>query len=165
MNRLNHRRQSGASLPLDNPTFENPDFQAASYRVLIVRLSPFRDVDRSLPHLFLFHEVRRALPDAFIDMAFFPSAGERKLFEREGVPFLTGAQSMRPAVDFDLVLISNAYTLELINLPYLLIRSGIPLFSSQRGVGWPVIILGGSNAMAAQAVICGDGDSLVDGVF
>jgi hypothetical protein len=80
----------------------------------------------------LFHEVRRALPDAYVDVAFFPTARERKLFEREGMPFLTGAQSLRPAGDFDLVLVSNAYTLELINLPYLLIHSGIPLFSSQR---------------------------------
>ena len=56
-------------LPLDNPTFGNPDFEAAAYRVLIARLSPFRDVDRSLPHLFLFHEVRRALSQAHIDLA------------------------------------------------------------------------------------------------
>ncbi|MEJ2151337.1 MAG: radical SAM protein, partial [Chloroflexota bacterium] len=127
--------------------------------------SPFRDVDRSLPHLFLFHEVRQALPDAYIDLAFFPTAAQRELFEREGVPFLLGTQSLRPADAFDLVLISNAYTLELINLPYLLLRSGIPLFASQRGPEWPVILLGGSNAMAAQAVIREDGDSLVDGVF
>lgn len=152
-------------LPFVNPTFGNPGFEDAAYRVLIVRLSPFRDVDRSIPHLFLFQEVRRALPDAFIDMAFFPAAGERELFEREGVPYLTGIQSLRPAGEFDLVLISNAYTLELINLPYLLIRSGIPLFSSQRGLEWPILILGGSNAMAAQAIIREDGDSLVDGVF
>ncbi len=168
--RTSRLRQIASFLPLDNPTFENPEFQAASYRVLIARLSPFRDVDRSLPHLFLFHEVRRALPDAFVDMTFFPSARERKLFEREGVPFLSGTQSLRPAGDFDLVLVSNAYTLELINLPYLLIHSGIPLFSSQRrlqkaDVEWPLIILGGSNAMAAQAVVCEDGDSLVDAIF
>nr|HID14918.1 radical SAM protein [Anaerolineae bacterium] len=152
-------------LPLTNPTFNNPGFEDASYRVLIVRLSPFRDVDRSLPHLFLFHEVRRALPDAFIDLAFFPSAGERALFERQGIPYLVGVQSLRSADEFDLVLISNAYTLELINLPYLLIRSGIPLFSSQRGPEWPIMILGGSNALATQSIIRENGDSLVDGIF
>ena len=162
---VNHWKQREWLPSFDNPTFNNPDFRAASYRVLIVRLSPFRDVDRSIPHLFLFREVRRALPGAFIDMAFFPSASERKLFEQEGMPFLVGVQSLRSAEDFDLVLISNAYTLELINLPYLLIRSGIPLFSSQRGPEWPVIILGGSNAMAAQSIIRSDGDSLVDGIF
>jgi len=154
-----------AFLPFANPTFSNPDFQAASYRVLIVRLSPFRDVDRSISHLFLFQEVRRVLPRAFIDLAFFPSVGQRGLFEQEGVPYLIGVQSLRSAEEFDLVLVSNGYTLELINLPYLLIRSGLPLFSSQRGPEWPILILGGSNAMATQSIIHEDGDSLVDGIF
>jgi hypothetical protein len=157
--------QAEPFLPFSNPTFGNPPFENASCRVLIVRLSPFRDVDRSLPHLFLFHKVRQALPDAYIDLAFFPTAAQRELLEQEGIPLLLGAQSLRSADTFDLVLISNAYTLELINLPYLLIRSGIPLFASQRGPEWPVILLGGSNAMAAQAVVCEDGDSLVDGIF
>ncbi|MFQ6100970.1 MAG: B12-binding domain-containing radical SAM protein [Anaerolineae bacterium] len=152
-------------LPFANPTFGNLDFEEASYHVLIVRLSPLRDVDRSIPHLFLFQEVRRALRGAFIDMAFLPSAGERALFEQEGIPFLIGTQSLRSADEFDLLLISNAYTLELINLPYLLIHSGFPLFASQRGPEWPIIILGGSNAMAAQSIIREDGDSLVDGIF
>jgi hypothetical protein len=146
-------KQVGSFLPPANPTFNNPDFQNAAYRVLIVRLSPFRDVDRSIPHLFLFQEVRRALPHAFIDLALFPSTLERELFDRQGIPYLIGVQSLRPAREFDLVLISNAYTLELVNLPCLLIRSGIPLFSSQRGPEWPLFILGGSNAMATQAVI------------
>jgi radical SAM superfamily enzyme YgiQ (UPF0313 family) len=162
---LHRFRQVEALLPFDNPTFDNPDFEDASYRVLIVRLSPFRDVDRSIPHLFLFQEVRRALPEAFVDLAFFPAKVDRALFEKEGTPPLIGVQSLRSGDEFDLILISNAYTLELINLPYLLIRSGFPLFSSQRGPEWPIIILGGSNAMATQAVIRQDGDSLVDGIF
>ena len=157
-----HLKRFDSFLPFDNPTFNNPVFEDASYRVLIVRLSPFRDVDRSIPHLFLFHEVRRALPGAFIDLAFFPTAVERELFEQEGIPYLIGTQSLRPAGEFDLILISNAYTLELINLPYLLIRSGIPLLASQRGPEWPIVILGGSNGLATQAIIREDGDGLVD---
>jgi radical SAM superfamily enzyme YgiQ (UPF0313 family) len=162
---LHHLRQPEAFLPFDNPTFANPDFDAASCRVLIARLSPFRDVDRSLPHLFLFQEVRRALPDALVDFAFFPAADARALFDQENIPYLLGSQSLRSAGDFDLLLVSNAYTLELVNLPTLLIRSGIPLFASQRGSEWPLVLLGGSNALAAQAVIREDGDSLADGIF
>jgi radical SAM superfamily enzyme YgiQ (UPF0313 family) len=158
-------KQVGSFVPSANPTFHNPTFDTAPYRVLIVRLSPFRDVDRSIPHLFLFQEVRRALPDGYIDIAFFPSTEERALFEEHGIPYLIGIHSLRPVQAFDLVLISNAYTLELINLPYLLIRSGIPLFSSQRGREWPLFLLGGSNGMAAQSIIREDGDSMVDGVF
>ena len=157
--------QAAPFLPFDNPAFGNSAFEDAPYRVLIARLSPFRDVDRSLPHLFLFHEVRQALPEAYVDLAFFPIAPQREFFERESIPFLIGTQSLRSAEEFDLVLISNAYTLELINLPYLLLRSGIPLFASQRGPEWPVILLGGSNALATQAVVRKDGDSMVDGIF
>jgi hypothetical protein len=152
-------------LPFDNPTFGNPAFEEASYRVLIARLSPFHDVDRSLPHLFLFHEVRQAVPEAYVDLAFFPTMAQRELLKQEDIPLLLGTQSLRSADEFNLVLISNAYTLELINLPYLLIRSGIPLLASQRGPEWPIILLGGSNALVAQAVIREDGDSLVDGIF
>ncbi|MCX7681055.1 MAG: radical SAM protein [Anaerolineae bacterium] len=159
------RRGGEVFLPSPNPTFGNPPFDEATARVLIVRLSPLRDVSDSLPHLFLFHEVRRALPQAFIDFAFFPSAKERALLDQLGEPYLLGIQSLRPAGDFDLVLVSNAYTLELINLPYLLLRSGIPLLASQRRAGWPPLILGGSNALAVQALIRPDGDSLVDGIF
>ena len=149
----------------DNPTFRNPPFDAATYRVLIVRLSPFRDVDRSIPHLFLYQEAQRALPGAYVDLAFFPTAHQRQALEETGLPFLLGTQSRQPAQAFDLVLISNAYTLELINLPYLLHRSGMPLYASARGPEWPVLILGGSNALASQAIIAESGDSLVDGIF
>ncbi|MBE9508946.1 MAG: hypothetical protein IMY86_12970, partial [Chloroflexi bacterium] len=49
---ISHLKRFDSFLPFDNPTFNNPAFEDASYRVLIVRLSPFRDVDRSIPHLF-----------------------------------------------------------------------------------------------------------------
>ncbi len=141
--------------PSPNPTFGNPSFEDAAVRVIIARLSPLRDVESSFSHLLLFHEVRRALPEAYVDMLFFPT--------RDSPP--VGIQSRRPLRDFSVVLISNAYTLELINLPALLLRSGIPLFAGGRQEDDPVLLLGGSNAMAAQAVIREDGDALVDGVF
>jgi radical SAM superfamily enzyme YgiQ (UPF0313 family) len=158
-------QQAPLYLPHPNPTFRNPPFDSADFRVLIVRLSPFRDVDRSISHLFLFQEVRRALPDAYVDLAFFPPRHDRERLEQAGVPPLVGIQSFHSAEDFDLLLISNAYTLELVNLPYLLLRSGIPLWAGQRGEEWPILILGGSNGMATQAIVTEDGDSLVDGLF
>ena len=148
----------------DNPTFENPSFDRASMKVLIVRLSPFADVDRSTPHLFLFSEVRKAVGESFIDMAFFPSLQERKRLQEQDIPLLLGRYSHRTADEFDLVLISNSFLLELINLPYLFLHSSIPLWSSERE-GWPLFILGGSNSMAAQAIVNESGDSLVDAIF
>jgi radical SAM superfamily enzyme YgiQ (UPF0313 family) len=161
-------QQADVFLPRQNPTFGNPTFAEASFRLLIARLSPFSDVNRSLPHLFLFQEARRAVPDAFIDMAFFPARAERDWFERARIPPLIGVQSLHALDDFDLVLFSASYVLELINVPYLLLRAGLPLFSSERGSEHPIVILGGSNAMASQALFrvtdeCTD--ALVDGAF
>jgi radical SAM superfamily enzyme YgiQ (UPF0313 family) len=158
-------QQASLYHPEPNPTFANPDFEGASFRVLIVRLSPFRDVDRSTPHLFLFQAVRRALPDAYVDMAFFPPEHDRERLREAGVPLLVGVQSWRDVLDFDAVLVSNAYTLELINLPYLLIHSGLPALASERDAAVPPIVLGGSNALATQSVITPEGDCVADAIF
>ncbi len=158
-------QQASLFKPAPNPTFRNPQFASASLRVLIVRLSPFRDVERSTPHLFLYQAVRRALVDAYIDMAFFPPAHDRAQWLDAGVPLLIGTQSLRDARDFDVVLVSNAYTLELLNLPYLLLNSGVPVLASERDGEWPPLILGGSNAMAAQALLGPEGDCIVDALF
>jgi len=158
-------QQAALYRPGPNPTFGNPDFEKAVLRVLIVRLSPFRDVSRSTPHLFLYQAVRRAVPGAYIDMAFFPPEYDRARMLASGVPLLVGTQSWHDSHDFDMVLISNAYTLELINLPYLFHTSGIPMLSDERDESWPVFALGGSNAMATQAIITPAGDALVDAIF
>jgi hypothetical protein len=150
--------------PEPNPTFENPAFEAAPFRALIVRLSPFRDVDRSTPHLFLFQAVRRAVPESYVDMAFFPPAHDRDRM-LAAVPLLVGIQSWRDASDFDVVLVSNAYTLELINLPYLLIHTGLAALASEREASAPPVILGGSNALATQALITSEGDGAPDAIF
>ncbi len=160
-----HLQQADLYQPQPNPTFHNPDFATAPFRILILRLSPFHDVARSTPHLFLYQAARRALPEAYIDMAFFPPQHDRRRFQTDGIPFIVGIQSYQSAAAFDLVLISNAYTLELINLPYLFLHSAIPLQASARDHAWPLFILGGSNALAAQAIITETGDSLVDALF
>lgn len=158
-------RRHGASLPADNPTFRNPAFESASLRILIVRLSSFKDVDRSTPHLLLAGEARDVLTDAFIDMAFFPSEQDRRTFAENKTDWIVGVQSLRSGRDFDVILISNSFVLELINLPTMLRKSSFPLWMSERENVRPIIILGGSNAMAAQSIIREDGDSMADAVF
>ncbi len=144
---------------------DNPAWTAAKFRALIVRLSSFRDVDRSTPHLFLADAVRRAAPEAFVDFAFFPPPRDRALLREHAVPWLTGVFSHCSAEDFDVILISNAYTLELFNLPALLLGSGIPPWARDRAGRWPPFILGGSNAMASQAILDAEGGSFVDALF
>ncbi|TAN38716.1 MAG: hypothetical protein EPN23_01590 [Verrucomicrobia bacterium] len=161
-----HRLQQ-ADLYWPEPSLgsRNPAWAAAQFRALIVRLSSFRDVDRSTPHLFLADAVRRAVPNAFVDFAFFPPPRDRALLREHNVPLLTGIFSEHSAEDFDVVLISNAYTLELLNLPLLLLGSGIPVWAHERAGRWPPLILGGSNAMAAQAIVDANGRSFVDAIF
>ena len=133
--------------------------------MLIVRLSPFADVERSTPHLFLAREIRTALPDAFVDMAFLPRDEDARLLEEAGLPLLIGTQSHRGVGDFDLVFVSNSWLLEQVNLPFLLARSGIPLWSSARGAKWPPLVLGGSNSTAAHALVSESGDCMADAIF
>ncbi len=151
--------------PHPNPTFRNGPFEASPLKVLIVRLSPFGDVERSFPHLFLADAVRRGLRDAYVDLAFLPPRADRQRRVEAGIPLLVGGESCRTVDEFDLVLVSTSYVLELVNLPYLLHHSSIPLSAKDRQEGWPPIILGGSNALAST-VVCGTGsDCLVDGLF
>lgn len=161
-----HRlQQANLYWPRTPQVAENPAWSAAPFRALIVRLSSFRDVDRSTPHLFLADAVRRAVPEAFVDFAFFPPPRDRALLHEHAVPWLTGMFSQHSTEDFDVVLISNAYTLELFNLPALLLGSDIPPWARDRTGRWPPFILGGSNALAAQALLDADGGSFVDALF
>jgi len=151
----------------------NPAWEEAKGRVLIVRLSPLRDVDRSSAHLILFAETRAALPRAYIDFAFMPDRQDRELLDRAGLPWFPGATEGRSPADFDLILVSNAFGLELVNLPRLLSTAGLPLRASTRAAlpSAPLLILGGSNAGQAGALLDFEGesgargDSLVDGLF
>jgi len=130
-----------------------------------MRLSPFVDVERSTPHLFLAREVRTALPDAFIDMAFLPPAHDARILLDAGLPLIIGTQAGGVFADFDLILASNSWLLEQVNLPYLLFHSDVPLWASERGPQWPALILGGSNASAAHALVNPAGDCIADAIF
>jgi hypothetical protein len=152
-------------LYLTNPTFANPAWEKAAPHVLILRLSAFADIERSTPHLFLAGEVRCGSPSAYIDMAFLPQREDARLMEDAGLPLILGTQSHQPLELFDLVLVSNSHLLELTNLPFLFSHSGIPLWSRQRDQRWPPIILGGSNATAAHALLSEEGDCMVDALF
>ena len=150
--------------------FDNPPWESAKTRFLIVRLSPFRDAVRSSGHLFLHNLVRTTLgPTAFADFAFFPSKPDRTVLENARLPWLFGIEAGHDAQDYDAVLVSCSWALELVNLGLLFKHSGIPLRASARrdpSTGtWPPIILGGSNALASQGLIFPNGDSFVDGIF
>jgi hypothetical protein len=149
----------------------NPNWTDASARVLVVRLSPFSDVERSTPHLVLFSECRKALPDAYIDFSFLPGRSDREILAERSLPWFHGLASGMAPSSFDLVMVSLSFTLELVNLPYLFSTSGIASSTRARetlrqaGTPAPIVILGGSSAASAGALIRPDGDAMVDGLF
>jgi radical SAM superfamily enzyme YgiQ (UPF0313 family) len=153
-----------AELYASAPRLGNLPWTEASLRVLVLRLSPYRDVDRSTPHLFLARAVRAAVPGAWLDFCFFPPEADRRLLQSSGVPLATGLAARRSMEDYDLLLVSCSYHLELANLYYLLQQAGVPLRASGRKA-FPLLIVGGSSAMAAQGLIFPDGDCLADGLF
>ncbi len=165
MKNLNKLEGCRIFFPRFNLSFGNPKFEEAQLRVLIVRLSPLHNVRESISHHFLFQEVRRALPSAYIDYAFFPEPKNIQLFLDNRIPFFLGIQSLCSISDFDLVLVSNSFMLELFNLPYLFLNTGISPLKSQRHESKPIIIMGGSNALMAQCIISKKGDSFVDALF
>jgi len=122
-------------------------------------------VAASAPHLFLAQAVRSALPAAFIDFAFLPLADERRTLRAAGLPLTLGVQSRRPLAAFDLVLVSLAFTLEEINLPVLLLDAGLAPWADARPEQAPPIILGGSSALASQALVRADGVGVADALF
>jgi Radical SAM proteins, N-terminal len=125
-------------------------------KVLILRLSNSRDTAASSTHQVLAELTRAACPQAYIDFAFLPSKRS---------PAVTGVQSGSPWSAFDLILVSNAFVQETINLPWLLAASGLSPWAHERPESFPPIILGGSNAFASQALVCPDGRAVPDALF
>ena len=77
-------------------------------RVLILRLSSLRDTARSATHRLLADLVREALPAARVDLAFLPP---------RRAPRVTGLLTGCGLADDDLVLVTNAFVREALNLP------------------------------------------------
>jgi radical SAM superfamily enzyme YgiQ (UPF0313 family) len=164
-----------AVIPAVAEDMGNPAWDEAAARILVLRLSPFGDVAGSSSHLLVFAECRRAVPGAFVDFGFFPDARDRSILGARKLSYFYGLQSGRGPADFDLVMVSNAFSLELLNLSYLYSGSSLPRRASERaafGEGRaPIVILGGSNAAAAGALLYPGArseeasDCLVDGIF
>ena len=125
-------------------------------KVLILRLSNSRDTAASSTHQVLAELSRSACPDALIDFAFLPS---------RRAPAVAGVQSGLPWGSFDIILASNSFVQEVINLPWLLAVSNLSPWADERAVSFPPIVLGGSNAFASQALVCPDGRAVPDVLF
>ena len=124
--------------------------------VLLLRLSSLRDTAASSTHRLLADLVRSIRPDAEIDFAFLPP---------KRAPRVAGLFTGRNLCDFDLILVTNAFVQEAVNLPWLLYANGVAAWASERPEAFPPILLGGSNVFAAQCLAQPDGTAVPDIFF
>lgn len=144
---------------------EDPaEFDRADLKIVVCRLSTSRDTANSITHKIIY-QLAKGIEGTFVDFAFLPPPKDAKIFDRDGIPWILGTNTKRDALQFDLLAISNSIVQEIVNIPTMLKKSGIPLKKSIRmqSASVPLIILGGANALNTSALI-GD-DPLVDGVF
>ncbi|MDR4506956.1 MAG: radical SAM protein [Candidatus Brocadiaceae bacterium] len=130
-------------------------FAQAKLRFLICRLSTYRDVSISTSHS-LVAQIAQEVEHVFVDFAFLPPPKDLEIMSASQVPLWVGTTTKEPPSAFDVLGISNSFVLELLNLPALLLFSGIPLFKKERMLrsDIPLIVLGGANA-AVTAVLHG----------
>lgn len=108
------------------------DWEKAKTKVCIVRLTPYNTVDGAFGHFLIGNFVNDFYDDIFIDFAFAPEEGDDIKLMDAGLPLLFGNITKRPLTDFDVVIFSNCYPQERMNIPFMLIKSGIPLYRWQR---------------------------------
>ncbi|MBM4131942.1 radical SAM protein, partial [bacterium] len=140
------------------------EWERRPYRVLVTRLSTYRDTAVSTSHL-LVHAVLAGLDGVYPDLAWLPPPRDGELMAADGVPWLLGTQTKRGVRDFDCLGVSLSVPQEQINLAAMLLRSGIPVDRRDRLADdtAPLVIAGGASVGAAAALY--GADSGVDGIF
>ncbi|MCF6149279.1 MAG: radical SAM protein [Candidatus Kuenenia sp.] len=148
-------------------------FAVSEVRFLICRLSTYRDVATSISHA-LVAQIAQEVEGVFTDFAFLPPPRGLQIMADAKIPLWVGTTTKEPPCAFDVIGISNSFVLEMLNLPKLLLFSGIPLCKSERMKqnAIPLVVLGGANAAVAQVlhgVVNDEGNDnhcgLVDAVF
>jgi hypothetical protein len=145
-------------------TVDPEECSSRTFRILIARLSTYFDTAESFSHKILYRIAAR-LDTVFPDISYLPPLNDGPVFARDAIPWLLGTGTKRGPLDFDMVAFSNAIVQELVNVPVMLKKSGIPLKKSERleDASVPLIILGGSNALYTSVFFTPD--PLLDGIF
>jgi len=140
------------------------EWEKRRWRVLVVRLSTARDTQDSFTHQLLY-QIAAECENVFVDCAWLPPPEDAELFDRDRIAWLTGVVTKRAATEFDCIALSNSIVQELINIPLLLKRSGIPLSKHARMADskMPLVLLGGANAINCGVLL--NSDPVVDALF
>ena len=140
------------------------EWESRRFRVLFARLSTWKDTLESFTHRVLYAMLRE-VDGVFPDLAWVPGEHDGRILTEAGVPWLLGSGTRRDARDFDVLAFSNALVQEIVNIPVMLERSGVPVSRRERAgrEDLPIVVLGGANALYTSALY-GE-DSPIDLIF
>jgi hypothetical protein len=145
-------------------TLEPLQFDVRPVRTLVARLSTYRDVADSFTHKLLYQIISR-IDGIYPDLAYLPPPRDAVIMDRDGVPWLLGTSSKCAGCDFSVIAFSLSIVQEILNIPVMLEKSGIPLGKRERmaRADVPLVILGGASALYTSSMFCDN--PLVDGIF
>lgn len=113
-----------------------------------------------------------AFPDTSCERAFLPDREDIDLF-RSGGGQLLSLERQRPLSDFDIIAFSTSFEPDYLNIPLILKFASIPVLSSDRNAGHPLIMAGGAAffinpepvADFLDLICIGEGETIVPALF
>ncbi len=149
--------------------FNAIDLKRAPLRVALTYPSPYR-VGMSSLGFQVIYKILNGRPDTTCERAFLPD--DVDAWRREIGPLLT-YESRLPVGDCNVIAFSLSYELEIPGLLECLKLAGLPLLASQRGQGWPLVVVGGPLTFSnpspvgpfADVVVMGEGEEAIHAVI
>ena len=115
----------------------------------------------------ILYEILNERPDAVAERSYAPWTDMAAVLRREGLP-LFSVDSHRPAADFDVLAFNLSAELVYTNVLECLDLAGIPLRTSDRNAGHPLVLVGGHCSYNPEpladfidAAVLGDGEEVV----
>ena len=115
----------------------------------------------------ILYEILNERPDAVAERSYAPWTDMAAVLRREGLP-LFSVDTHRPAADFDVLAFNLSAELVYTNVLECLDLAGIPLRTSDRDVGHPLVLVGGHCSYNPEpladfidAAVLGDGEEVV----
>ena len=136
------------------------------YRAVFVYPDTY-EIGASNQAISILYDVANRLDGVFAERAFLPWLDMISLLREQGIP-LFSLESCSALGDFDLIGITIPHELAATNILEVLDLAGLPLRSSERGEGYPLVIGGGPGAINPEplagffdAIAIGEGEELI----
>jgi hypothetical protein len=108
------------------------DWYKKKIKVCFIRTIPYYVADGSFGHFVVQNFIEDFDSDVFIDFSYAPEKKDISKLIRNDIPLWFGSITKRPLTDFDIIFIASSYPPERINIPFLMVKSGIPLYLWER---------------------------------